>query len=572
MRLNPGRNLIMRSRTSLAFLTLALLAGVSAARAGDSDPNEHLTEADRIVAIAQADNQVMEHLDHLTNKIGPRLTSSSNLAKAYTWAQGEFERFGLKNVHTEVWGEFPVGFDRGPSTGKLITDAGEKTLTFGTMAWSPGTKGAVRGPVLLEPKTKEEVESVKDQLKGAWLFQKGTRASKEIRKACDDAGIAGRVRSVGGELIVTDGNYRISWDKLPTAVQVQVTKSSAKDIATALEAKGKCELEFDIQNTFVKGPIQNKNVIADIVGTEHPDEFVIVGGHMDSWDGATGATDNGTGVATTLEAARLLVKAGVKPKRTIRFILWSGEEQGLFGSASYVKTHKDELPKVSCILIHDGGTNYVSGLGVTKAMEPLVAEGFNNLKGVDPKMPFKLKTVKNLPFGVGSDHDSFLAKGVPGFFWSQAGKQDYEHEHHTQYDRFEVAVPEYQKQSAVVIAQGALIMANLEQLLPRDGMLPEMAQGMRQRGGKFLGVQTDDEVVIQHVVEGSLAEKGGLLEGDQILSIAGTAVKSVEELRAAIRAAEGEIEVRFKRDGVEKSIKVVFEKKKPAEQQKKRWF
>src|SRR5262249_31123525 len=130
------------------------------------------------------------------------------------------------------------------------------------------------------------------------------------------------------------------------------------------------ELEFDVDNRFVSGPVELDNVVADLRGSELPDEYVVVGGHIDSWDVATGATDNGTGCATTLEAARLLAATGANPRRTIRFMLWSGEEEGLLGSAAWVAAHPDVLPHVSCALVHDGGTDFVSGLGVTRAEMP----------------------------------------------------------------------------------------------------------------------------------------------------------------------------------------------------------
>jgi len=137
-------------------------------------------------------------------------------------------------------------------------------------------------------------------------------------------------------------------------------------------------------------------VVAEIPGSDTPDEFVIVGGHLDSWDGATGATDNGTGIATTLEAARILVKAGVKPRRSIRFMLWSGEEQGLLGSRAYVKAHPELLPKVSAVLVHDGGTNYLSSLGGTEAMMSDFQEVFAPVMSLDPKFPFEVKKIAGL--------------------------------------------------------------------------------------------------------------------------------------------------------------------------------
>src|SRR5262249_11552950 len=155
-------------------------------------------------------------------------------------------------------------------------------------------------------------------------------------------------------------------------------------------------------NRFVQGPIPQYNVIADLVGTEKPDEYVIVGGHLDSWDGAQGTVDNGTGSATTLEAARLLAAVGAKPKRTIRFMLWSGEEQGLFGSENYVQKHPELLPKISVVLVHDEGTNYLSGLGVPHAMFGALQEALAPLVDLDPDYPFKLSQVEGLPNSVGS--------------------------------------------------------------------------------------------------------------------------------------------------------------------------
>lgn len=550
-----------------SLLVIAFALGFSVARAGDAANPPSVPD---IAAAAENDNQVMQHLEYLCKKIGPRLTGSHNLDKAYEWTQSEFQRFGLKNVHTETWGEYPIYFDRRPMSGRIITEDGEKPLVFGSHAWTAGTKGPVRGPVFYYPRTQEELDALeKDALKGAWLLvrtgrgRQPTRQEREaIRKALDEAGIAGVLRSVGDDLILTDGSPSgITMDKLPTRVSVNINQKGYKELAKRIERGEDVKVELDVQNHFSAGPAKNKLVVAEIPGVEKPDEVVIVGGHLDSWDGAEGATDNGTGVATTMEAARLLVKAGAKPRRTLRFILWSGEEQGLLSSAWYVKKHKDELAKVSCVLIHDGGTNYVSGITVTNAMAPLLEDALAPLN-FDPNMKFKVHKAKHLPFGVGSDHDSFLAVGVPGFFWNQTGRQNYDHEHHTQYDTFEAAIPEYQKHSAIVIAQGALAIANLDVLIPREDMLAP-----RGPQGKMLGVQCDPELVIQRVVDGSLAEAAGLQEGDKLLELAGTKITNVEELRAAVQAAEGKVKVKFVRDGRELEVEVTFETAK-----KKRWL
>ena len=317
---------------------------------------------------------------------------------------------------------------------------------------------------------------------------------------------------------MTDGAHRISWDKLPTVPAVTLLRKQFDEIAAWLKDGKPVTLEFDIRNYFKKGPIKLYNVIADIPGSELPDEYVIVGGHIDSWDGATGATDNGTGVATTLEAARILMKAGVKPRRTIRFMLWSGEEQGLLGSAAYVKAHKDLMPKISAVLVHDGGTNYLSGIGATEAMLSDFEQVFTPVKELDPQFPFEVRKVAGLSGG-GSDHASFLAANVPGFFWRQAGKAKYQRTHHTQYDTFDAAIPEYQKHSSLVVAVSAYGIANLDHLLSRE----KLRARRNLAGRRSLGVQLD-ELTVTEVEAESAAQKGGMKEGDVIVKIDGTKV------------------------------------------------
>ncbi len=127
---------------------------------------------------------------------------------------------------------------------------------------------------------------------------------------------------------------------------------------------GPVVIEMEITNTIVDGPMDVYNTVAELKGTEKPDEVVILGAHLDSWDLGTGSTDNGTGSAAVLEAARALAKLNLKPKRTIRFVLFSGEEEGLVGSKRYVEAHKDELEKISGVLVHDTGTGKVLTIGL----------------------------------------------------------------------------------------------------------------------------------------------------------------------------------------------------------------
>ena len=496
----------------------------------------------------------MDHLDVLCNRIGPRLTGSDNLTNACEWVRDRFAAFGIDNSRLEAWGEFPVGFNRGPWFGRIIQPE-SRALELMTMAWTAGTKGPVRGKAVLAPNDKKSLDEAKEKktLAGAWVLMPRPGASsgprpdrafrRSLRKELEDAKVAGSVTSSPSELLVTDGRHRISWDTLPTLPSVTLARKQFDELAAWLKDGKTVTLEFDIRNYFKKGPIKLYNVIADIPGSELPDEYVIIGGHIDSWDGATGATDNGTGVATTLEAARILKKAGVKPKRTIRFMLWSGEEQGLLGSAAYVRAHKELTPRISAVLVHDGGTNYLSGIGATEAIMSDFEQVFAPIKELDDKFPFELRKVGGLSGG-GSDHASFLTANVPGFFWRQAGSARYQRTHHTQYDTFDAAIPEYQKHSALVVALAANGIANLDHLLSRDKL--------RAPGGgrRMLGVQLDELIVIE-VEDDSAAQKGGMREGDEILKIDGTKLADRMELTRALRAGGAKKVVTVLRDGKE---------------------
>ncbi len=540
----------MRTAGRFAFASALLFLPLSSSSGAEK------ADLEKIVALGREESRVMEHLDVLVNRIGPRLTGSDNLQNACEWAKDRFRSFGIENARLEKWGEFPVGFNRGPWSGRMV-EPESKTLTFGTNAWTAGTRGVVRGKAVMAPETPEQLDQVRDQLPGAWVLVPRTRErlDAEFRKARDEAyagaGVAGFVRPTRGELIVTSGNHRIRWDDIPTTPMIDLVQPQFEEIAALLKDGKPVVLEFDVRNYFKNGPIPQYNVIADIPGVESPDEYVIVGGHIDSWDAATGTTDNGTGCATTLEAARLLMKAGVKPRRTIRFMLWSGEEQGLLGSQAYVRANADLMPRISAVVVHDGGTNYLSGIGVTKAMRADMEEVFSPVMGLDPDMPFAIRDVPGLRGG-GSDHASFLAAGVPGFFWGQAGKAVYRNTHHTQHDTFDAAVPEYQRHSSIVVALAALGIADLDHLLSREGMT---APGGANR--RVAGVQLDELKVVEVVPE-SIAEKGGIKPGDVFVKVDGKEIADREAFTAALQAGPPTKKVVVQREGKDVELTLTF--------------
>ncbi|MBC8063729.1 MAG: M20/M25/M40 family metallo-hydrolase, partial [Chlorobia bacterium] len=180
-----------------------------------------------------------------------------------------------------------------------------------------------------------------------------------------------------------------------------------------------------------------------------------------------GANDNGTGTVAAMEAARILATSGVKPKRTIRFILWSGEEQGLLGSRAYVEKHKELHDKISAVLNDDGGTNYQGGYQGVEQMKVMMEAAFAPTVKAFPNLPMEFAVGKTMPSGGSSDHAPFNFVGVPGFFTMEKGKADYGFVWHTQNDRYEYAVPEYLIQSSTNHAVVAFNLAEAATMLPR---------------------------------------------------------------------------------------------------------
>ena len=543
--------LFARSFVLLALSTPALLAQVS---------------PEQFAAIKKQglqQSEVMQHLDYLVNRIGPRLTGSDNLTVAGEWAVDKFKSLGLDNAHVEQWGDYAVGFNRGPWWGRMTKPVAME-FVCNTDAWTAGTRGPSRGLVLAAPKDADELAAMKGKLRNVWLLNPSGEFLGELTTAMIEAGGFGFVTGRAGqrgELLLTGGRPSRDMDSLPVLPMVRLRGDAYEAVQQRLDAGEEVEVEFDIRNHFRKGPIPLYNVIADIVGTEFPDQFVVVGGHLDSWDGATGTTDNGTGSATTIEAARILMAIGAKPRRSIRFMLWSGEEQGLLGSRAWVQKHNDEMGNYSACLVHDGGTNYLSGIAGMAEMRPQLEVAFEHVLTLSQEMPFQIREIEAFT-PIGSDHEAFTAVGVPGFFWNQAGRANYTHTHHTQYDTYDAAIPEYQMHSSVVAATGALGLANLPDLLTRENMKVQRTRSRGGRGGggrRTLGIVLgDDGVTITEVTTDGVAAKAGLKAGDKIVKIGDTKIASQRDLFMSMGGSDAKKVLTVLRAGEEHTVEVVF--------------
>jgi hypothetical protein len=489
--------------------------------------------ADKIVSIAAADNQTMHHLDVLTNRIGGRITGSDAYTNATYWAASQFKKWGLEVEIQEV-GELPVGFNRGPWFGKMLDDDG-MTLHFATPSYTAGTKGVQRGHVVMEPKTRDQLDRMKGKLKGAWVLITGLNTGwpidfslggdslraaiieknipighyndsvqainrrnpaatpiplKELEDApalfyreMVEAGILGiiqasttPIRSLYDRKNLMGMNFDTN---LPTCPDIKLDELQYKIIEQKVKERRYFQLEFDIRNHFRPGPVKYHNVLGIIRGSKYPNEYVISGGHLDSFDAASGAVDCGTGAAPNLEAARLIMAAGGKPQRTIIFCLWAAEEFGLWGSKFWVEQNKDKLTKVSNYFNRDGGPTVANGLTVTPAMHDAFKEATVKLNDINLDFPFTLKVREGEPparpiTAGGSDHAYFAMNGVPVVSFETGDPKGYDFNYgeiwHTERDSYNMSIPEYMEHSAVVTAIVVYNLAMQKNLLSREGL------------------------------------------------------------------------------------------------------
>jgi carboxypeptidase Q len=451
------------------FLNIFLLSAISVS--GQNDP-----AVDKMIDLGKTDNKVMEHMDVLTNRIGDRITGSDGYNSACTWAVNTMKSWGMM-AETEEAGEMAVGFNRGPWFGKMITPR-EIQLDFGTPSYTAGTKGRQKGRAVISPKTTDEFWTIRDSIKGAWVLIDGVNSGWP-RDRTGESELIRLIREAGalGTIQLSTFPIRLlfqkvdSWEKIPSLPDIKLIDKQYNEIRELVSKGQRVILEFDIRNYFRPGPVKYYNVIGRIPGTQYPDEYVILGGHLDGFDGGSGAVDNASGATVALEAARLILAAGGKPKRTIMVQLWAAEEYGLLGSSAWVKQNPDKLPRISAVFNRDNGTNCVSGLSVSKAMMTDFQKVIKPIEGLNPKYPFELKErTKAFRKGGrgGTDTFSFLQKEVPAFGFSTKGEQQYGRTWHTTLDTYDEIIPEYQEYSSMVTAVVAYGIANLDHLLSRE--------------------------------------------------------------------------------------------------------
>ena len=448
-----------------------------------------------IVAAARHDSRVREDLRHLTDVIGPRLTGSAPMRRANEWALAKLREYGADTAWLEAY-RFGRAWERGPLA-LTMTAPHYRQLIAASAAWAPGTPGPVTGDVVfVDARTPDDfAQRFRGRLSGRWAIVAepapmanplGAPLTAREAAALDSARhtffappadaqelqlrrrLAGLLVAEGALGIIGEGEkpfgllrtYGSPEQPFPLPY-LFVAHDSYAQLHRLLRAGERVTLRADVHNTLSRDVVEAHNTVGEIRGAERPDEVVVLAAHLDSWDLGTGATDNAAGVVAVLEAARILRTSGVRPRRTIRFALFSGEEQGLYGSQAHVAMHDAQMARHQAVLVLDNGTGRITGMSLQgwEAMRPLWDALFSPIRDLGPF------TVLSRRKG-GSDHRPFVARGVPGFNFDQEPR-GYDYTWHSQLDTFDALIPDDVSQAATVMAATAYQLANLPELLPR---------------------------------------------------------------------------------------------------------
>lgn len=558
----------MKRRKFFSLLLISIFLLQSFAFAQTTAPAKTIYAApkpdiDKIIDEGMNRSQVMNHIEYLTDVIGPRLTNSPNQRRASEWAKDTFAKWGMKS-YLEPFGPWGRGWSLKSFTATLNEPNFQPVLAFPN-AWSPSTKGAVTAEVVfVDIKDEKDFEKYKGKLKGKIVminpirevkqdrlglggpfseeeinrfanyikptptptptprdlndprlleFAKNIASLFKMQRLVMDEGAAVLVensqRGSGGAVMVHSANIIAPTDQnivktlagvtpwmkeaepyvIPT---ITMANEDYNRLARLIRQGVTPKMTVDIQAQFHDEDKMGYNTIAEIPGTDPKlkDEIVMLGAHLDSWHAGTGATDNAAGSGAMMEAVRILMASGLKPRRTIRVALWSGEEQGLNGSKAYVEKHFAKLPqptkenpkpapikgedydKLSAYFNMDNGGGKIRGIYLMENAEakPIFDEWFKPFHSVGAK------TTTLMSRG-STDHVSFDNVGLPGFGFMQ-DPLNYSLDfgmrtHHTNQDKFDVINPDNMKQAATVIAAFVYQAAMMDEKIPRKNPAAE---------------------------------------------------------------------------------------------------
>ncbi|HKM67118.1 MAG TPA: M20/M25/M40 family metallo-hydrolase [Candidatus Acidoferrum sp.] len=399
--------------------------GQGAAACSATESSSCAQAAAKITPIVMGESPLADNLRRLTDGIGGRVTGSPEMAKAVEWGVAGFRAAGV-DVHTEKY-MLPVAWSEG-DTRLEVSGSEHFPVSLVSLGLSPATPaGGLEGALVnIGTGTEADFAAAGSAVKGAILIvhtEVSYTWSDLFNEYLHPPAIIDRAVNAGALAILWTGErerkllYRHTnstdgkLERLPQAV---IAREDGLHLErAALANPGKMRVRLTMANK-ITGPVEQQNVVGEIRGYEKPDEIVVLGAHLDSWELGTGALDNGCNAALVIEAARAIKASGLLPRRTIRFILFSGEEEGLLGSWAYVKEHRAELDKYRGVVIFDSGIGRVTGfsLGGRREIEPAVREILK---------PFAGWGVDNHSYDAswGTDHFDFLLEGVPNLVANQ---------------------------------------------------------------------------------------------------------------------------------------------------------
>lgn len=498
-------------------------------------PDAALTE--KIIDEGSRRSQVMDIAFHLTDVNGPRLSASPGFLKAAQWAKAKLASWGLVNAQLEPWGEFGKGWQQERSY-IAMTRPYYQPLIAVPRAWTgstPGNSVMTAEVVLIRAKDSAELMQYAGKLKGKIVMTWNTDTLRpsfepDARRHADSVLermaearpappaprqqpappylrwtpalayqrslaklvideqaallLSMNVRGTDGTVFVGSGGSYLKDAPVPPASLVLGSDDYLR-IQRLILAGIPVELETEVRTRFFTEDLKGYNVIAEIPGTDPKlkDEVVMLGGHLDSWHGATGATDNAAGCAVMMEAVRILKTLNVKPRRTIRIALWSGEEQGLHGSRNYVKNHfadpvtmqlKPAHEKVSAYFNLDNGGGKIRGIYAqgNEAVVPIFTQWLAPFRD----MGAATVTINNTG---STDHVAFDAVGIPGFQFIQDPLEYSTRTHHSNMDTYDHLIPDDLKQAAVIVASFVYNTAQRDEKLPRKELPKPWGEGQR---------------------------------------------------------------------------------------------
>jgi carboxypeptidase Q len=482
---------LMRKLITTSALLLALNLPGAFAQGGPTGsgqaPKDPIVEA--IIKEAQSNSQLQPMAHQLFDSIGPRLVGTPQMEAARDWALSKYKSWGI-TAEAQNWGVWR-GWERGISHIDMVSprvrtleatqlawcpSMGNKTVTAGLMilpdladsaayaAWMPSVKGKFVMVSMLQPTgrpddnweqfgTAESIKKMKDQrreMTDNWnaRIRKSGYTARTLPVALEKAGAAGIISSYWSAGFGVDKIFGAYTKKIPS---VDIMQEDYGMLYRLVESGADPKISVHVESKE-RGQVPTFNVVAGIKGTEKPNEYVMLSAHFDSWDGASGATDNGTGTLMMMEAMRILQKVYPNPKRTILVGHWGSEEQGLNGSRAFVEDHPDTLSRLQALFNQDNGTGRVINMGGQGYLH-----AYEYLTRWLSKVPSHIRdsirtTFPGTPGGGGSDHASFNGVGALGFSLGALNWSYFNYTWHTNRDTYDKVVFDDLRSNVILVA------------------------------------------------------------------------------------------------------------------------